>query len=123
MVVSRNGLKIVEVHLVMLPIASNKCQSIQTFQTNFRRFMAYHKTKFYNNIITDVFAQRLQVQERLTHQILNCIQATLKALGVAVVIEAWHICMMMRGYKNKILLQRLRHLRVSPTKSKREINF
>ena len=47
--------------------------------------------------IIDVFARRLQVQERLTDQILNCIQNTLNPLGVAVVIEAQHLCMMMRG--------------------------
>ena len=47
--------------------------------------------------MVDCFARRLQVQERLTHQILNAIQDTLNPLGVAVVIEAKHLCMMMRG--------------------------
>ncbi len=47
--------------------------------------------------IVDAFARRLQVQERLTHQILHCIQDTLQPQGVAVVIEAQHTCMMMRG--------------------------
>ena len=47
--------------------------------------------------IVDVFARRLQVQERLTDQILQSIQKTLKPQGVAVVIEAQHLCMMMRG--------------------------
>ena len=47
--------------------------------------------------IVDVFARRLQVQERLTHDILECINDTLKPKGVAVVIEASHMCMMMRG--------------------------
>ncbi len=47
--------------------------------------------------VVDVFSRRLQVQERLTHQILNCIKETLNPLGVAVVIEASHLCMMMRG--------------------------
>ena len=47
--------------------------------------------------VIDVFSRRLQVQERLTDQILNCIQNTLNPLGVAVVIEAQHLCMMMRG--------------------------
>ena len=47
--------------------------------------------------IIDAFARRLQVQERLTDQILNCLQETMKPLGVAVVIEAQHLCMMMRG--------------------------
>jgi GTP cyclohydrolase I len=51
--------------------------------------------------IVDAFARRLQVQERLTHQILNCIQSTLNPLGVAVVIEAKHMCMMMRGVQKQ----------------------
>ena len=51
--------------------------------------------------VVDVFARRLQVQERLTDQIKNCIQDTLKPLGVAVVIEARHMCMMMRGVQKQ----------------------
>ena len=51
--------------------------------------------------LVDVFARRLQVQERLTNQILNCIQETLSPLGVAVVIEAQHLCMMMRGVQKQ----------------------
>lgn len=51
--------------------------------------------------IVDVFARRLQVQERLTHQILDCIQNTLNPQGVAVVIEAKHLCMMMRGVQKQ----------------------
>ena len=51
--------------------------------------------------IVDVFARRLQVQERLTDQILQCIESTLKPLGVAVVIEAAHMCMMMRGVQKQ----------------------
>jgi GTP cyclohydrolase IA len=47
--------------------------------------------------IVDVFGRRLQVQERLTTQILNCVHDTLNPLGTAVVIEAQHLCMMMRG--------------------------
>lgn len=47
--------------------------------------------------VVDVFSQRLQVQERLTSQILDAIKDTLNPLGVAVVIEAAHFCMMMRG--------------------------
>ncbi len=47
--------------------------------------------------VVDVFARRLQVQERLTHQIHELIQDELNPLGVAVVIEAQHLCMMMRG--------------------------
>ncbi len=51
--------------------------------------------------IVDVFARRLQVQERLTDQILHCINDTLNPLGVAVVIEAMHLCMMMRGVQKQ----------------------
>lgn len=47
--------------------------------------------------VVDVFARRLQVQERMTLQIKECIQETLQPLGVMVVIEASHICMQMRG--------------------------
>ncbi len=51
--------------------------------------------------IVDVFARRLQVQERLTNQILDCIQTTMKPMGVAVIIEASHMCMMMRGIQKQ----------------------
>ncbi len=51
--------------------------------------------------IVDVFARRLQVQERLTQQILDCINDTLQPQGVAVVIEASHMCMMMRGVQKQ----------------------
>lgn len=51
--------------------------------------------------VIDVFARRLQVQERLTDQILRCIDSTLNPLGVAVVIEARHMCMMMRGVQKQ----------------------
>ena len=51
--------------------------------------------------IVDVFSRRLQVQERLTEQILDCINNTLKPKGVAVVIEASHMCMMMRGVQKQ----------------------
>ena len=47
--------------------------------------------------VVETFARRLQVQERLTMQIRDCIQDTLKPLGVAVVIEASHTCMQLRG--------------------------
>jgi GTP cyclohydrolase I len=51
--------------------------------------------------VVDVFSRRLQVQERLTDEILHCIQDTLQPLGVAVVIEARHMCMMMRGVQKQ----------------------
>lgn len=51
--------------------------------------------------VVDCFARRLQVQERLTEQILAAIQETLNPLGVAVVIEAKHMCMMMRGVQKQ----------------------
>ena len=51
--------------------------------------------------VVDAFARRLQVQERLTVEIRNCIQETLAPLGVAVVIEAQHMCMIMRGIQKQ----------------------
>ncbi|MCB0705224.1 MAG: GTP cyclohydrolase I FolE [Saprospiraceae bacterium] len=51
--------------------------------------------------VIDVYSRRLQVQERLTDQILQSINSTLKPLGVAVVIEARHMCMMMRGVQKQ----------------------
>ena len=51
--------------------------------------------------VVDVYARRLQVQERLTVQIMNAIKETLNPLGVAVVIEAKHLCMMMRGVQKQ----------------------
>ncbi len=51
--------------------------------------------------IVDVYSRRFQVQERLTIQIRDCIQETLDPLGVAVVIEAKHLCMMMRGVQKQ----------------------
>ncbi|MCL2413564.1 MAG: GTP cyclohydrolase I FolE [Bacteroidales bacterium] len=51
--------------------------------------------------IVDAFARRLQVQERLTRQIKECLQHTLNPLGVAVVIEAQHLCMCMRGVQKQ----------------------
>ena len=51
--------------------------------------------------VVDAFARRMQVQERLTDQIKNCIQDALDPLGVAVVIEAQHMCMQMRGIQKQ----------------------
>jgi GTP cyclohydrolase I len=51
--------------------------------------------------VVDVYSRRLQVQERLTTQILHAIKETLNPLGVAVVIEASHLCMMMRGVQKQ----------------------
>ncbi len=51
--------------------------------------------------IVDVFARRLQIQERMTMQIKDCLQKTLNPLGVMVVIEAQHMCMQMRGVEKR----------------------
>ncbi len=51
--------------------------------------------------VVDIFSHRLQVQERLTEQIMNCINDTLHPQGVMVVIEAKHLCMMMRGVEKQ----------------------
>lgn len=51
--------------------------------------------------VVDAFARRLQVQERLTNEIRDCIHGTLKPLGVAVVIECKHLCMAMRGVQKQ----------------------
>ena len=51
--------------------------------------------------ITDVFARRLQVQERLTNQIADALEETLEPAGVAVSAEAAHFCMMMRGVQKQ----------------------
>ena len=51
--------------------------------------------------VVETYARRLQVQERLTYEIKNCIQNTLHPLGVAVVIEAKHMCMAIRGVEKQ----------------------
>jgi GTP cyclohydrolase I len=51
--------------------------------------------------VVDIVSRRLQVQERLTTQVLDAIQESLNPLGVAVVIEAQHLCMMMRGVQKQ----------------------
>ena len=51
--------------------------------------------------VVDIFSHRLQVQERLTHQIMECINDTLKPQGVMVVVEAKHLCMQLRGVEKQ----------------------
>ena len=51
--------------------------------------------------IVDVFSRRLQIQERLTHEIASCIQNITNARGVAVIVECQHLCMMMRGVEKQ----------------------
>tara|TARA_B100000427_G_C15374751_1_gene536017 strand:+ start:262 stop:834 length:573 start_codon:yes stop_codon:yes gene_type:complete len=51
--------------------------------------------------VVDIFSRRLQVQERLTDEIKECLQSTLKPKGVAIVIEAQHLCMQMRGVQKQ----------------------
>jgi len=51
--------------------------------------------------IVDLFARRLQLQERMTNQIANCIEQAVQPLGVAVVIEGFHLCMAMRGIQKQ----------------------
>ena len=63
--------------------------------------------------VVECFARRLQVQERLTVQIRDCIQEALNPMGVAVVIEARHMCMQMRGVENNSRRRQLRRSRAS----------
>ena len=51
--------------------------------------------------VVDIISHRLQVQERMTQQIKDCIQNTLKPLGVMVIVEAKHMCMQMRGVEKQ----------------------
>ncbi len=51
--------------------------------------------------VVDIFSHRLQVQERMTQQIMNCIEKALQPMGVMVVIEAEHLCMQMRGVEKQ----------------------
>lgn len=51
--------------------------------------------------VVEVYARRLQVQERMTHQIMECIDETLHPMGVMVVVEAQHLCMQMRGIEKQ----------------------
>ena len=51
--------------------------------------------------IVDIFARRFQVQERMTHQIASCLMEALEPVGVGVVIEAFHLCMAMRGVEKQ----------------------
>jgi GTP cyclohydrolase IA len=73
--------------------------------------------------IVDVFARRLQVQERLTDQIAEAIQNSLEPEGVAVVIEAYHLCMMMRGVEkqnSKTITSAMRGVFLSDLKTREE---
>ena len=68
--------------------------------------IAYIPNKFITGLskiprVVDIFARRLQIQERMTLQIKDCIQNTLNPLGVMVVIEAQHMCMQMRGVEKQ----------------------
>ena len=68
--------------------------------------MAYIPNKYITGLskiarIVDVYARRLQIQERLTLQIKDCLQRVLNPLGVMVVIEAQHMCMQMRGIEKQ----------------------
>lgn len=63
--------------------------------------------------VVECFARRLQVQERLTVQIRDCIQEALHPMGVAVVIEASHMCMQMRGSRSRVRRRRPRLSRAS----------
>ena len=51
--------------------------------------------------VVDIYSHRLQVQERMTQQIMECIQQTLRPMGTMVVVEAKHMCMMMRGVEKR----------------------
>ncbi len=51
--------------------------------------------------IIELFSRRLQIQEQLTHQVAECIKSSINALGVGVIIEARHMCMMMRGIEKQ----------------------
>ena len=73
--------------------------------------------------IVEVYARRLQVQERMTTQIKECIQKTLQPLGVMVILEAQHLCMQMRGYRNNILLPQLQILPAYFNRQKRGRNL
>ena len=59
------------------------------------------KVAFHAAVVVDIFSHRLQVQERMTLQIKECIQETLNPLGVMVVVEAKHMCMQMRGVEKQ----------------------
>ena len=79
---------------------------IITLGTSFFAFNEMHKNKEMTELskiarVVDIFSHRLQVQERMTLQIKECIQETLNPLGVMVVIEAKHMCMQMRGVEKQ----------------------
>jgi GTP cyclohydrolase I len=61
--------------------------------------------------IVDMFARRLQIQERLTDQVANCIMEATSAMGVGVIVEARHMCMMMRGVEKQNSVMRTSAMR------------
>jgi GTP cyclohydrolase I len=76
--------------------------------------------------IVDVFARRLQVQERLTDEIADAVMGALGPYGVGVVIEAWHLCMMMRGVEkqnSKTVTSALRGTFRGDSKTREEFMF
>ena len=72
--------------------------------------------------VVDIFAHRLQVQERMTQQIKDCIQDTLKPLGVMVVVEAKHMCMQMRGIEKQNAITTTSDFSAPSTRPRRDRN-
>ena len=70
-------------------------------EEDYKQMVIVKDIDFFSPRVVDIFARRLQIQERLTMQIKDCIQETLDPLGVMVVIEAQHMCMQMRGVEKQ----------------------